>query len=72
MMPKDGDKILDIACGNGYLLGELSKKAKVNAYGVDISENMAEPFFSPMVRWFANTVEINIQNPNMKIGVGKI
>lgn len=117
-MLKDGDKIMDIACGNGYLLGELSKKAKVNAYGVDISENMvavarerhpdfvfeaqpcvqlgfdnesmdvitvscafhhfenpqaftrecmriltkngriymAEPFFSPMVRWLANTV----------------
>lgn len=115
---KDGDNILDIACGNGYLLGELSKKAKVSAYGVDISENMvavakerhpdfvfeakpcvplgfdnesmdvitvscafhhfensqaftlecmrilrkngriymAEPFFSPMVRWLANKV----------------
>ena len=114
----DGDNILDVACGNGYLLGELSKKARVNAYGVDISENMiavarkrypdcvftvqpcvplpfenesmdvitvscafhhfedpqafvrecmrvltksgkvfmAEPFFSPVVRWLANTV----------------
>lgn len=37
---RDGDKILDVACGNGYLLGELSKKARVNAFGVDISENM--------------------------------
>lgn len=115
---KDGYNILDVACGNGYLLGELSKKASVNAYGVDISENMiavakeqhpdcifaaqpcvplgfenesldvitvscafhhfenpqafahecmrvlkkngkvfmAEPFFSPVVRWLANTV----------------
>lgn len=115
---KDGDNILDVACGNGYLLGELSKKAKVNAFGVDISENMiaaardrypactfavgpctplgfenesmdvitvscafhhfetpqdfadecmrilkkggkvymAEPFFSPVVRWLANTL----------------
>lgn len=115
---KDGDNILDVACGNGYLLGELSKKASINAYGVDISENMiavakkrhpdgvftvnpcvplcfkdasmdvitvscafhhfeepqafarecmrvltkngrvfmAEPFFSPLVRWVANTV----------------
>lgn len=113
-----GDNILDVACGNGYLLGELSKKAKVNAFGIDISENMiaaarerypactfavspctplgfenesmdvitvscafhhfetpqafanecmrilkksgkvfiAEPFFSPVVRWIANTV----------------
>lgn len=114
----DGDSILDVACGNGSLLGELSKKAKIHAYGVDLSENMiaaarmrhsdcafatgpcaplpfesgsmdavtvscafhhfedptafaaecmrvlkrggtvylAEPFFSPMVRWLANTV----------------
>lgn len=37
---KDGDNILDVACGNGYLLGEMSKKASVKAYGVDISENM--------------------------------
>ena len=37
---RDGDKILDVACGNGYLLGELSKKARVSAFGVDISENM--------------------------------
>ena len=115
---KEGDNILDVACGNGRLLGELSKKAGVNAFGVDISENMiasarrrypactfaggscaplsfenesmdvitvscafhhfetpqtfanecmrvlkkngkvmiAEPFFSPVVRWIANTV----------------
>ncbi|WMJ85623.1 class I SAM-dependent methyltransferase [Anaerocolumna sp. MB42-C2] len=37
---KNGDTILDVACGNGFLLAELSKKAKVNALGVDISENM--------------------------------
>ena len=37
---RDGDKILDVACGTGYLLGELSKKARVSAFGVDISENM--------------------------------
>jgi ubiquinone/menaquinone biosynthesis C-methylase UbiE len=37
---KDGDTILDVACGNGYLISELSKKAKVNAFGVDLSENM--------------------------------
>lgn len=115
---RDGDNILDVACGNGYLLGALSQKAGVHAYGVDISENMiaaarerypactftagpctplsfenesmdvitvscafhhfetpqtfanecmrvlkksgkiliAEPFFSPVVRWLANTV----------------
>lgn len=37
---REGDNILDIACGNGYLLGKLSKMVGVNAFGVDISENM--------------------------------
>lgn len=37
---KDGDAVLDVACGNGFLLSELSKKAKVTAFGMDISDNM--------------------------------
>lgn len=37
---RDGYRILDVACGNGFLLGTLSKKAQVTAFGVDISENM--------------------------------
>lgn len=115
---RDGDSVLDVACGNGTLLAELSQKAKIHAFGVDLSENMiaaakarhpsvtfavgpcvplpfegeimhavtvscafhhfedpgafahecmrvlkkggavylAEPFFSPVVRWLANTV----------------
>lgn len=36
----EGDNILDVACGNGTLLGELSKKANIHAFGVDFSENM--------------------------------
>lgn len=31
---------MDIACGNGSLLGALSKKANIHAFGVDLSENM--------------------------------
>ncbi len=115
---RDGDSVLDVACGNGSLLGELSKKASIHAFGVDLSENMvavarerhpdctfavqpcvplcfenesmhiitvscafhhfedprgfagecmrvlkkngmvymAEPFFTPVIRWLANTV----------------
>lgn len=61
---RDGDSILDVACGNGYLPGELSKKAKVNAFADECmrvlkkkgSVFMAEPFFSPVVRWIANAV----------------
>ena len=34
------DIILDVACGNGTLLRELSKKAKIQANGIDVSENM--------------------------------
>lgn len=37
---RDGDNILDVACGNGALLGMLSGKAKIHAFGVDLSENM--------------------------------
>ncbi len=36
----DGDIVLDVACGNGTLLKELSKKAKIQANGLDVSENM--------------------------------
>lgn len=115
---RDGDSVLDVACGNGFLLGELYKRASVHAFGMDLSENMiaaarkrypdctfavgacvplpfetesmdvvtvscafhhfedpyafagecmrvlkengvvymAEPFFSPVTRWLANTV----------------
>lgn len=115
---RDGDSVLDVACGNGTLLGALSKKASVHGFGVDLSEQMiaaarerypdctfavqpcvplcfenestdvitvscafhhfedphafagecmrvlkkngrvymAEPFFTPVVRWLANTV----------------
>lgn len=38
----EGDVVLDVACGNGTLLGELSKKAKIQANGIDISENMID------------------------------
>lgn len=37
---RDGDIVLDVACGNGTLLKELSKKAKIQANGLDIAENM--------------------------------
>ena len=37
---RDGDTILDVACGNGRLLRMLSRKARVKAYGIDISEEM--------------------------------
>lgn len=36
----EGDVVLDVACGNGTLLWELSKKAKIQANGIDVSENM--------------------------------
>lgn len=38
----EGDIVLDVACGNGTLLGELSKKEKIQANGIDISEHMIQ------------------------------
>ena len=32
--------VLDVACGSGTLLRELSKRATIQAYGIDISKNM--------------------------------
>lgn len=37
---RDGDTVLDVACGNGRLLRMLSKRANVHAFGVDVSEEM--------------------------------
>ncbi|MCL2697267.1 MAG: class I SAM-dependent methyltransferase [Oscillospiraceae bacterium] len=36
----DGDAVLDVGCGNGSLINAISKKAKIKAYGIDISPNM--------------------------------
>lgn len=36
----NGDSVLDVACGNGALLGKLSEKATIHGFGVDLSENM--------------------------------
>ena len=38
----DGDRVLDVGCGNGKLIYEISLRAKVKAYGIDISPNMIE------------------------------
>ncbi len=37
---RKNDIVLDVACGNGTLLRELSKRAKIQAYGIDVSKNM--------------------------------
>lgn len=36
----DGDKLLDIGYGNGYLLECIYKECKADMYGIDISEDM--------------------------------
>ncbi len=37
---REEDVVLDVACGNGALLGELSGRVKIQANGIDIAENM--------------------------------
>ncbi|MCL2797125.1 MAG: methyltransferase domain-containing protein [Firmicutes bacterium] len=36
----DGDKVLDVGCGNGDLINAFSQKGDITAFGVDISPNM--------------------------------
>ena len=38
----NGDKVLDVGCGIGTLIHEISRKAEIKAYGVDISSKMIE------------------------------
>lgn len=38
---KEGDKVLDVGCGNGRIL-ELLKNEKINYTGVDVSEKLLE------------------------------
>lgn len=38
---KDGDKVLDVGCGNGRIL-ELLKDKKIDYIGIDISEKLVE------------------------------
>ena len=38
----DGDRVLDVGCGNGDLINAIRRKGNVEAYGIDISPNMIE------------------------------
>ena len=37
---EDGERVLDFGCGNGSLIYEIKKLAKIDAYGIDISPEM--------------------------------
>lgn len=39
---KDGYRVLDVGCGNGSLIDAMTKKANIDAYGLDISPKMIE------------------------------
>ncbi|HWP80473.1 MAG TPA: class I SAM-dependent methyltransferase, partial [Candidatus Acidoferrum sp.] len=53
---RDGDAVLDVACGNGRLLKMLAGRHAIRGYGIDISEKMIE--------------QANAQNPAMRFSVG--
>ena len=38
----DGDRVLDVGCGNGKLIFEINRMARIKAHGVDISPKMIE------------------------------
>ena len=37
-----GDRVLDVGCGSGKLIHEISRRAEITAYGMDLSPNMVE------------------------------
>jgi len=39
---RDGMSVLDVACGNGSLLAAMQKKARIEGFGIDISEGMVD------------------------------
>lgn len=39
---KDGDSVLDVGCGNGSLIHDISGKAAIRAHGIDIAPKMIE------------------------------
>ena len=43
-------KLLDVGCGTGWLLDNLSKQRPVEYYGIDISENMLEKAKSKQIK----------------------
>jgi len=38
----DGERVLDVGCGNGSLIFAISQKADIEAYGIDISPKMID------------------------------
>jgi len=53
---KDGDTVLDVACGNGRLLKMIAGRHAIQGYGIDISEKM--------------TLQAALRNPAMQFSVG--
>lgn len=67
---RDGDSILDVACGNGSLLGMLSKKASIHGFGVDLSENMiaaAREHYPDCTFAVSSCVPLPLENESMDV-----
>jgi len=56
---RDGDTILDVACGNGRLLNMLAGTARVSGYGIDVSEEMVRvaAVENPQLRFVVGTAD---------------
>jgi ubiquinone/menaquinone biosynthesis C-methylase UbiE len=54
VMPRPGDRVLDVGCGRGHLVGAL-RELGVNAEGIDLNPNAAEVAVVPHVQTMSAT-----------------
>lgn len=53
---KNGDRVLDVACGNGRLLNMFAARNAIDGYGIDLSDNMIQ--------------QAKLLNPEMQFATG--
>jgi len=67
---QNGQTVIDIACGTGALIAEVSKKAEIQAFGIDISEQMikvAKEFYQGILFKVASAVPLPFEDASADV-----